>query len=123
MDDKSSKSVVSHAPYFIQVLVCPKFLECEIGFYETNCSTKCPNGTFGKDCQQICNCSPCHHANGCGNFKTTIFYMFYNVNSIFIKKPIILKYINRFDKNIKKHCVMPFTLAAVTLFFIISDII
>lgn len=38
---------------------------CKIGFFGVNCSMTCPNGTFGKDCQSICSCYPCHHADGC----------------------------------------------------------
>lgn len=49
--------------------------ECETGFYGPSCTTKCPQGTYGMDCQQICSCEikDCHHVFGCFTGKVTIF--------------------------------------------------
>ena len=46
-------------------------LECEVGYYNENCSLRCPNGTYGKDCQKKCSCSEdeCHFERGCSNEK------------------------------------------------------
>lgn len=43
------------------------FLECSVGFYGTDCATKCIYPTYGEDCQSRCQCSDenCHFSKGC----------------------------------------------------------
>lgn len=43
------------------------FLECSVGFYGTDCATKCNYPTYGEDCQSRCQCSNeiCHFSKGC----------------------------------------------------------
>lgn len=51
-------------------MICVK--ECETGFRGLNCTLQCPNGTYGKDCQEICSCEiDCHHVFGCFKRKVT----------------------------------------------------
>lgn len=42
-------------------------LECPLGYYNKNCSTKCHAPYYGKKCQSICECpdANCHFATGC----------------------------------------------------------
>nr|XP_022286565.1 N-acetylglucosamine-1-phosphodiester alpha-N-acetylglucosaminidase-like [Crassostrea virginica] len=44
-------------------------IECEVGYYRENCSSRCPKGTYGIDCQEKCSCSEdeCHFERGCFN--------------------------------------------------------
>nr|XP_034335683.1 multiple epidermal growth factor-like domains protein 6 isoform X2 [Crassostrea gigas] len=42
-------------------------VECDVGFYNTTCSSPCPYPTYGRDCQNICNCTQnmCNIVQGC----------------------------------------------------------
>eukprot|EP00105_Crassostrea_gigas_P010098 XP_011425259.1 PREDICTED: multiple epidermal growth factor-like domains protein 10 [Crassostrea gigas] len=42
-------------------------VECAVGFYNTNCSSPCPYPTYGRDCQNMCNCTKnmCNIVQGC----------------------------------------------------------
>lgn len=42
-------------------------LECDIGFYTSSCSLTCPYPTYGRGCQNICNCTKdmCDYVQGC----------------------------------------------------------
>lgn len=53
--------------------------ECNPGYTDTGCSIKCPYPLYGKDCQQICQCSTeyCYFVSGCLNSK----YKFYNIKT------------------------------------------
>lgn len=48
------------------------FLECMQGFSGENCSSTCPYLTYGRDCQELCNCSKdiCDVFTGCQRFTT-----------------------------------------------------
>lgn len=43
------------------------FVECENGYFGTNCSSQCPYNSYGKACQMFCNCPKayCNFAEGC----------------------------------------------------------
>lgn len=42
------------------------------GFTGDNCSSRCPYPTYGRDCQELCNCSKdmCDVSTGCQSFTT-----------------------------------------------------
>lgn len=48
------------------------FLACMQGFTGDNCSSRCPYPTYGRDCQELCNCSKdmCDVSTGCQSFTT-----------------------------------------------------
>lgn len=58
------------------------FLECMPGFSGENCSSTCPYPTYGRDCQELCNCSKdiCDVFTGCQRFTTG-----YNVLNSIVK--------------------------------------
>lgn len=43
------------------------FVECAVGFYDTTCSSPCPYPTYGRHCQNMCNCTKdmCDIEQGC----------------------------------------------------------
>lgn len=43
------------------------FVECEAGYFGTNCSSRCPYNSYGKECQMVCKCpeDSCNFAVGC----------------------------------------------------------
>uniref|UniRef100_K1PXJ5 Multiple epidermal growth factor-like domains 6 n=1 Tax=Magallana gigas TaxID=29159 RepID=K1PXJ5_MAGGI len=45
---------------------------CMQGFTGDNCSSRCPYPTYGRDCQELCNCSKdmCDVSTGCLSFTT-----------------------------------------------------
>uniref|UniRef100_A0A8W8JL09 Uncharacterized protein n=1 Tax=Magallana gigas TaxID=29159 RepID=A0A8W8JL09_MAGGI len=45
---------------------------CMQGFTGDNCSSRCPYPTYGRDCQELCNCSKdmCDVFTGCQSFTT-----------------------------------------------------
>lgn len=42
-------------------------VECDIGFFASSCSLTCPYPTYGRGCQNICNCTKdmCDYVQGC----------------------------------------------------------
>ncbi|XP_062583953.1 uncharacterized protein LOC134245700 [Saccostrea cucullata] len=42
-------------------------IPCEVGYSGVNCLFTCPSPSYGRDCQQECNCSKelCNHVVGC----------------------------------------------------------
>lgn len=42
-------------------------VECHIGFFASNCSLTCPYPTYGRGCQNFCNCTKdmCDYVQGC----------------------------------------------------------
>uniref|UniRef100_K1PGV2 Uncharacterized protein n=1 Tax=Magallana gigas TaxID=29159 RepID=K1PGV2_MAGGI len=44
-----------------------EFVECDIGFFAISCSLTCPYPTYGRGCQNICNCTKdmCDYVQGC----------------------------------------------------------
>uniref|UniRef100_A0A8W8JI24 Uncharacterized protein n=1 Tax=Magallana gigas TaxID=29159 RepID=A0A8W8JI24_MAGGI len=46
--------------------------QCMQGFTGENCSSACPYPTYGRDCQELCNCSKdiCDVITGCQSFTT-----------------------------------------------------
>ncbi|WAQ98520.1 PTPRE-like protein [Mya arenaria] len=48
--------------------------KCEPGWRTASCDAECGNGTFGDDCESICNCAQCHHVNGsCSLYQSSCF--------------------------------------------------
>lgn len=45
------------------------FAECPPGYTGDNCSDVCPSPYYGLGCAHTCNCSECHHVNGCISIK------------------------------------------------------
>lgn len=47
------------------------YLECPLGYYDSNCSKACSFPLYGKDCQSQCNCNYrlCDHKLGCTKYK------------------------------------------------------
>lgn len=45
-------------------------LECPLGYFLNNCSTKCRAPTYGEECQSLCQCPnvDCHYATGCPQY-------------------------------------------------------
>lgn len=48
--------------------------QCMPGFSGENCSSTCPYPTYGRDCQELCNCSKdiCDVFTGCQRFTTVL---------------------------------------------------
>ncbi|XP_052680082.1 uncharacterized protein LOC128160794 [Crassostrea angulata] len=45
--------------------------DCPAGYFGLNCSDMCTQPSYGFLCNQVCNCSACHHIFGC-NLTTEI---------------------------------------------------
>lgn len=42
-------------------------LECPLGYFGTNCSSRCVYPSYGQACQNTCECNAtdCNHVHGC----------------------------------------------------------
>ncbi|XP_062575879.1 multiple epidermal growth factor-like domains protein 11 isoform X2 [Saccostrea cucullata] len=49
--------------------------ECDPGYFQHNCTRKCPDGSFGELCRNQCKCKPgqlCDHVIGCKDVSHTV---------------------------------------------------
>lgn len=73
-----------------------EFVECDIGFFAISCSLTCPYPTYGRGCQNICNCTKdmCDYVQGClkeiGNvYKLKKWFIFLSIKTWSPKRGII----------------------------------